>query len=341
MNPAKLDAIVRDLSKKKHVRGAVFQFETNQQRNTFATGNLREDSRFYIASINKLVTAALILRLVRDGKLHFEDRISRLLPEKHWKSIHVYKGHDYSDKLTVKHLLSHTSGLPCYIEDKMPDGSRAMDLFLQGKDHCWPMEKVVAAAKAIGSTFPPGAEGKAHYGEVNFRMLDEILLEKTGKEIDQLGKVLFQELGMEQTAFMHQLAPDEYVPIFGKKGILKIDQYAASTKHEILSTVGDLMLLIKAYFEGAFYPKERLESLQDWKKIFFPFKYGVGIQQFYVPWFFSPFKKIPPLIGHCGSVGSVAFNIPEKKTYLTGTVNLAGNPQIAFQALIKMLNNLS
>ncbi len=270
--------------------------------------------------------------------MKFEDKISHILPESLWKGIHIFKGMDYSNTLTLKHLLSHTSGLPCYLEDKMPGANRAMDLFLKGQDQSWPMGKVIETKKAIKAKFPPGTKGKAYYGEVNFRLLDEILLVKTGNRIDELGEALFQELGMIHTRFMHKIDAKDYVPIFSKNGILTIEKYAESTKHEVLSTTGDLMLFIKAYFEGAFFPKEKLESLQVWNNIFFPFKYGIGIQQFYIPWFFSPFKKIPPLIGHCGSVGSVAFYIPEKKAYVTGTVNLAGQPQLVFQTLIKMLN---
>jgi D-alanyl-D-alanine carboxypeptidase len=340
MKKDQLDKIIRSLSRNKHVLGATFQLSLNNEIHNFSFGNLNEKSRFYIASINKLVTAALILRLVREEKLHHDDLLCNLLPEKYWKGLHTWKGTDYSKSISLKHLLSQSSGLPCYLEDKMPDGSRAMDLFLKGNDQSWPMERVIQAAKLIKAKFPPGTKGKAHYGELNYRLLDEVLFAKTGKQIDELGEALFQELGMLQTAFLHKTAAQEYVPIISKNGILKIEKYAESTRHEIISTSGDLMLFIKAYFEGAFYPKEKLASLQIWNRIFFPFKYGIGIQQFSIPRFFSPFKKIPTLIGHCGSVGSVAFFIPEKNVYATGTVNLAGQPQLVFQTLIKMLNKI-
>lgn len=154
MKKDQLDKIIRSLSRIKHVLGATFQLSLNNEIHDFSFGNLNEKSRFYIASINKLVTAALILRLVREEKLHHDDLLCNLLPEKYWKGLYTWKGTDYSKSISLKHLLSQSSGLPCYLEDKMPDGSRAMDLFLKGNDQSWPMERVIQAAKLIKAKFP-------------------------------------------------------------------------------------------------------------------------------------------------------------------------------------------
>ena len=64
-----------------------------------------------------------------------------------------------------------------------------------------------------------------------------------------------------------------------------------------------------------------LKELGKWNNVFFPFKYGIGIQKFYIPRFLSPFKPVPNMIGHSGSTGSVAFYIPDKDFFVTGTVN--------------------
>jgi CubicO group peptidase (beta-lactamase class C family) len=86
--------------------------------------------------------------------------------------------------------------------------------------------------------------------------------------------------------------------------------------------------------------KDFINGLKKWNNIFFPFKYGVGIQKFYIPRLLSPFKAVPELIGHCGSVGSVAFYVPGKDVYITGTVNQTSNPHIVFQTIIKIVNKL-
>lgn len=43
--------------------------------------------------------------------------------------------------------------------------------------------------------------------------------------------------------------------------------------------------------------------------LFFPFEYGIGIQKFYMPGISSPLKAFPDMIGHCGSTGTVAFDV--------------------------------
>lgn len=75
MNLDQMNAIVQNLGRHKDMKGAVLQIDFNGESNhPFCYGNLNENSRFYIASINKLITSGLILRLVRDRKLKFDDR---------------------------------------------------------------------------------------------------------------------------------------------------------------------------------------------------------------------------------------------------------------------------
>jgi hypothetical protein len=100
------------------------------------------------------------------------------------------------------------------------------------------------------------------------------------------------------------------------------------------------MIFLKAFFDGYFFPKDKFQELEQWNDIFFPFKYGIGIQKFYTPRIFSPFKAIPAMVGHCGSVGTAAFYIPEKEAFITGTVNQTKSPTILFQTMIKIMNQL-
>jgi CubicO group peptidase (beta-lactamase class C family) len=131
---------------------------------------------------------------------------------------------------------------------------------------------------------------------------------------------------------------DHYVPIYYKSKEVHVPQYFISTKNDIVSTAKDQMSFLKAFFQGYFYPRHRLYELEKWNNIFFPFQYGVGIQKFYMPRILSPFQPVPDMIGHCGSTGSVAFSIPEKSLYVTGTINQQASPNIAFQTLIKIIN---
>jgi CubicO group peptidase (beta-lactamase class C family) len=70
---------------------------------------------FRLASVTKQFTAMAIMLLVRDGRLHYDDRLTDLFPG----------FPEYGRAITVRHLLDHTSGLPDY-EDLMPPADPAV-----------------------------------------------------------------------------------------------------------------------------------------------------------------------------------------------------------------------
>ena len=202
------------------------------------------------------------------------------------------------------------------------------------------MEKVVDQVKRMKTKFPPGQQGKASYGNTNFKLLGRMLEVVLQKPLDTILTDLFQELGMRHTFVIRPSEEREFVPVYRNGQAVSIPRYFAASRYDIVSTTQDLMVFLRAFFNGYFFPKARLQELERWNNIFFPFKYGIGLQQFYTPWIFSPFKPIPVLIGHCGSVGTAAFYIPEKEVFITGTVNQTSSPSILFQTMIKILNRL-
>lgn len=70
--------------------------------------------RYPIASVTKLFTAVVVLRLVEQGRLGLGDRLVDLLPEEVTRGLHVLDGADRTAEITLEHLLGHTSGLPDY-----------------------------------------------------------------------------------------------------------------------------------------------------------------------------------------------------------------------------------
>jgi CubicO group peptidase (beta-lactamase class C family) len=69
-------------------------------------------TNFRLASITKQFTATSVLLLARDGKLAIDDKVARYLSN--WP--------DYASGVTVRHLLTHTSGLPDY-DRNVPENS--------------------------------------------------------------------------------------------------------------------------------------------------------------------------------------------------------------------------
>ncbi len=71
----------------------------------------RIDTKFDLASLNKMFTAIAIAQLAEQGKLSFDDTIAKLLPD--------YPNKQVAQKVTVHQLLTHTSGMGSYFGDRL------------------------------------------------------------------------------------------------------------------------------------------------------------------------------------------------------------------------------
>lgn len=342
LNQSNLNYLLKSLVKKQDILGAVFCVESGDKaiRLISAAGNIKEESPYYIASINKLFISAVILKLSVENRLNLKDPVSKYLSEEVMSGLHVFKGIDYSHDITITHLMSHTSGLPCYLIDKKPDGKRVMDELLAGMDQAWPIERVIKVVKTMKPNFPPGKRGKAKYVDTNHQLLSKIIENITGVPITGVLKNLFRDLNLAKTFVCENNGGMNinFIPAYYKSEQRRLPVFLNSTGNEIISTANDQMKFIRAFFGGCFFPKQRFKELETWNNIFFPFKYGIGIEKFYLPRVLSPFSPVSNMIGHCGSTGSVAFYVPEKDIFITGTVNQLSRPGIAFKSMIKIVN---
>ena len=121
---SKLNRVLEKTIDNKNIFGAVVNIESVDNNFSWikSAGNLDKDSQYAIASITKMYTTAVILRLRLEGALLLENKISEYLSRNTISKLHIYKGKEYSDLITINHLLSHTSGLPDYYEEKDESG---------------------------------------------------------------------------------------------------------------------------------------------------------------------------------------------------------------------------
>lgn len=336
----KLDEIVNQALTKKYVHGAVFHMATGDDKQSWigAAGDMKSNRPYYIASINKQFVSAIILRLIFEKRLSFEDQIVKFMPESARQGLHILGGKDNTKEITIKHLLSNTSGLPCYLSDKPPGGVSAIKELEAGIDQPWPTDKVIERIKTMKPHFRPGEANRAMYIDTGHQLLNLVIEHVLERPVNDVLNQLFKDLNMSGTYVCEDVSDTNYIFPYYKNEQRDISKFITSTQNDIISTAEDQMLFIKAFVGGYFFPKEALKSLEDWKKIFFPFQYGIGIQKFYMPRVLSPLKAVPDMIGHCGSTGSVAFHVPSLDLYITGTTNQQANPSAAFQTIIKMVH---
>lgn len=191
--------------------------------------------------------------------------------------------------------------------------------------------------------FRPGEKGKALYSDTNYQLLGRIAEVVTGKLFSKLlEESIFSPLGLSKTYLYQDSQDTRPVSLYYKDHPLHIPLAMTSFGADggIVSTSDELMIFLKAFWGGKFFPVENFSHMKKWNRIFFPLEAGVGLTRFKLPRLFSPFKATPEFIGHSGLSGTVAFYVPEKDVYLTGTVNQISNPGRSFRLMLAIINYL-
>lgn len=308
-----------------------------------ASGNFSTDQPYFIASTTKLFTTAIILRLKSEGKLGFDDKITKYLEKEILSGLHIYNKKDYSKDITIKHLLAHTSGLPDYFQNKGVNGKSLENEIVNGNDQFWTFDQSIERTKAMKALFAPGTKNKAHYSDTNFQLLGKIIEKISGKPYaENCNEFIIKPLALSKTYLYLDSTDNTPKTLYYKAKELHIPKAMASFGPDggMVSTSADMLIFIEAFFMGKLFPSEYINDLQVWNKIFFPMRSGIGIHLFKLPWIFNPTGAVPYFIGHSGLSGALAFYSPKENLYVVGTVNQVANPDISFKTLIKLTQAL-
>jgi CubicO group peptidase (beta-lactamase class C family) len=145
------------------------------------------DKLFVVASITKPIVAAAAVLLVETGRLGLDDRIAEYVPE--------FLG-EGKDEIRVRHLLTHTSGLP----DQLPENESLRAAHA-------PLTEFVAGTCRTPLLFRPGT--RVRYQSMGFTMLGAAIERITGTPLSRfLRTEFFDPLGMTDTALG---APPEWL----------------------------------------------------------------------------------------------------------------------------------
>ncbi len=311
------------------------------------SGNITKDQPYFIAGVTKLFTTAIILHLKSDGKLSLGDPITYCFEDDIMQGLHVYRGSNYSNELTIKNLLSHTSRLPDYFQDKRENGKRLEEEWVNGCDQYWSFhwsfQQLLARIKKMKPPFPPGAKKRAHYCDANFQLLGKLIEVITKNSYSEnCDDFIFKPLGLSKTYVYKDLTDRTPMAMYYKSNELHIPRAMTSTGPEggMVSTTEELLIFIEAFFSGKLFPVHYINDLQEWNNIFFPLQAGIGIHKFQLPWLFNPTGTIPIFIGHSGISGALAHHNPKEKLFVLGTVNQVARPELSFKIMIGLVQTL-
>jgi CubicO group peptidase (beta-lactamase class C family) len=284
------------------------------------------ETPYFIASITKMYTAAIIMQLHEEKCLDLEAPVAEYLPTALLDGIHIYKGADYSHQLKVFQLVNQSSGLADFEADKPRGGKSLLDELKAGHDRYIDTAEALRITRRLSPHFPPGTPGRAYYSNFNYRLLGEIIETITHKSMTaNFEERICAPLGRKRTYLYDWTAPrpgELPATVYLNNVPANVPQYLSSNNSDggLVSTASDCLVFLRAFFEGRLFDKNLLARMMTWNKIFFPLRYGYGLMYFQLPRYFW-FTPLPEFVGHSGSTGSFAFACPSRSLYLTGTLN--------------------
>jgi D-alanyl-D-alanine carboxypeptidase len=284
----------------------------------------------YLQSVTKTYLAVAILKLYEDGQISLDAPVTRYLSAEQSRDIQDL------DKVSIRMLLNHTSGLPEY-----SDNPAFVSFVMLHPTTVFNIEDGLSYISREKFMFQPGS--KHRYCNTNYLLLSMIADKITGDHAAYIDKVIFKELGLKNTFYRSSAGYLKYKNLVhsywdvlntGRPADITPLQIAnvATLKGDdgIVCTPDDAVTFLKGLTEGKLLKDATFREMQAWvnddagKPI-----YGLGLVYYEA----GGLKGY----GHSGGgigAGCVLIYVPEKQTYIfmaTNTGTLFGG-QLAEKA---------
>lgn len=248
----------------------------------------RDGSHIRIGSVTKTFVATVVLQLAAQGTVQLDNPIGHYLP-----NMVSGNGND-GDRITVRQLLQHTSGLPDFapedVTHKLPqqldqtsDGTAYRDLTAADE---------VGIAMTMPPRFEPGA--RFEYTNTNYVLLGILVEHLTGHRLDaEIRSRILDPLALRDTYFpalgdtgLRDPHPHGYRNIDGTwVDVTTMDAAWAGAAGAMISTGSDLNRFATALMTGKLLPPAQLAQMQQTMPMTpgTGMNYGLGLISFQVP----------------------------------------------------------
>ncbi|MGG4268497.1 serine hydrolase domain-containing protein [Peribacillus simplex] len=236
---------------------------------------VESDFSFRIGSISKTFTASVVLQLADEKKLNLDDSVEKWLPG-------VIKGKGYDgNKITIRQLLNHTSGLASYTDLDFRDITLPQNPY-----RYYSVDELIGMGLSKPPVFAPGKGW--NYSNMNTVLAGQIIQKVTGETYaEQIRKRFIIPLGMTGTFVMgnsHEI-PGKHATGYNmdRSGHLydftEMNQSWANAAGDIVSTTIDLTTFFSALLGGELLSQEMMDQMHT--TVDGPFgKVGLGIYEF-------------------------------------------------------------
>ncbi|MBP5942340.1 serine hydrolase domain-containing protein [Streptomyces acidiscabies] len=214
-------------------------------------------ARFRIGSVSKTFSSVVLLQLVQEGKLTLDAPVNEYLP-----------GLLPDDRITVRNLLTHRSGLADYTDDMF---EHTVPGFEAVRNRVFSYQELLDLSLALPRTTEPGVSYR--YSNTNFVVVGMLIEKLTGTPVAaQYQKRIFKPLGLRDTLYVH---PETKIPGFHVRGYLHPDEAGAplvdSTEQTVswaqsagavISSPADLNTFTTALMRGKLLSPEMLDAMR-------------------------------------------------------------------------------
>lgn len=279
---------------------------------------LKSDMLFKIASLTKQFTAVAILQLAEQGKLLLQDSIQRFIASYPSKT----------KSITIEHLLTHTSGIPDYMQLDFNSP------YLERWD--FSPAQLIDSFKNRPLQFEPGS--RFAYSNSGYYLLGYIVEKVSGKPYEQyITDHLLKPLNMEQSFFdiNNRIIPNKVNGYVTENNYFKnADYWSSSIAYAaggLLSNTGDLYKWFSGLLQYKILKKETLQKaftayrLADGS----PISYGYG-------WYVQQSGNLQS-IEHAGIMNGFVSNLvyfPQRELFVVALFNNQQAPKDAISKAI-------
>ncbi|MFJ8539607.1 serine hydrolase domain-containing protein [Streptomyces sp. NPDC093591] len=230
--------------------------------------------RFRIGSVTKVFSAVVLLQLVDEQKLKLDAPVNRYLP-----------GLLPDDRITVRHVLSHRSGLHDYTNEMF---ARTVPGFEAVRTKVFSYRQLVNRSLSKPRTTAPG--GAYSYSNTNFVVAGMLIEKLTGHSVrTEYKNRLIDPLRLRDTFYVH---PGTKIPGRHTRGYLTPDAAGAalvdSTEQTVswaqsagamISSTRDLNTFLSALLGGRLTSRAQLAQMQRWVPAGTSQAYGLGLRR--------------------------------------------------------------
>ncbi len=252
INPEKLDHYFSYIEKNNLGVGSLSIFKNGKEvySKNFGQKNIPEltynkNTKYQVGSVTKMITAVLIFRLIEKNKLNLNTQLSEFYPEI-----------PNSDKMTIKNLLEHTSGLGSYV---VKDG----EVWVTGKVKD---KEIMDLIIKQGKSFEPGE--KVAYSNSAYYLLTKILERKYEKSFykivqsEIINPLRLKNLIPFKANQKNIFLPYRYENNSWSMSKEEIDFLNVTGVGDISSTPYDLNIFINSLFHNVILKKETLKLME-------------------------------------------------------------------------------